>query len=276
MKARLITTLVALVVLVVGFRFVPGFWDVLLPVVLAFCAYEAAQVFWLGSLAGPESKPLCPFGRGTMTAGIMAGYFAWVYLQSTIASLATVSIAMWLFLFSRGKPAESFSRTFVLFGVLASYVLVPFVLLWEIKGSFGLEVVFFILFPVWFADTGAYLIGKAIGSRPLAPSVSPGKTWEGLVGGLVIGTVSAFMFWYFVKAELAASLGSFSVWQLVFWGAGISLAGQLGDLVQSNLKRASGIKDSGAILPGHGGMLDRIDSALFVVPVVALALSFFG
>jgi phosphatidate cytidylyltransferase len=276
MKERLITTLIALVVFVLGFRFVPGFWGFLLPVALGFCVYEAAQIFWLGSIAGKDSKPLCVFGLGTMTAGILAGYLAWVCLQSTIASLSVVSIAMWLFLFSRGKPADSFSRTFTLFGVLVVYVLVPFVLLWEIQGSFGLEVVFFILAPVWAADTGAYLIGKAIGRRPLAPKVSPGKTWEGLLGGLVVGTLSAFVYWYLLKVDLATSLGSFTIWHVLFWGAGISLVGQLGDLVQSNLKRASGIKDSGTVLPGHGGVLDRIDSALFAVPVVALALSFFG
>ncbi len=285
MKNRLITTFVALVVLILGFRFVPGFIEFLLPLVLGLCVYEAAQILWLGALAEEhsnepeepnEKKPLCVFGRGFMTIGIVSGYLAWTWLQSTVAALGTISVFFWLVLFARKKTSESFSRTFTLYGVLCMYLLIPFVLLWEVHHSFGLEVVFFLLVPVWFADTGAYFVGKTVGKTPLAPSVSPTKTWEGFIGGLLIGTLSTWVFYRFVRPELFDALGEMSTLGVLTWGFSVAVLGQLGDLVQSKLKRASGVKDSGKILPGHGGMLDRIDSALFVVPVISLALSFFG
>ncbi len=275
MKSRLITTVVVLATLILGFWLVPYFMDFMLPVVLGVCAYETSQILWLGCLS-TEKKSLCVFARVFMAIGLVTSFLAWVWLQSTVASLGAVSIFFWLVLFARKKTPESFSRTFTLFGALSMYVLIPFILLWEIYNTFGLEVVFFMLVPVWFSDTGAYVVGKSIGKRLLAPTVSPGKTWEGFFGGVLIGSLSALVFYSQMKGELAAALGEMTVVSVLFWGFAISVLGQFGDLVQSNLKRASGLKDSGVILPGHGGMLDRIDSLLFVVPVVALSLSFFG
>jgi phosphatidate cytidylyltransferase len=119
-----------------------------------------------------------------------------------------------------------------------------------------------ILLLVWVADTGAYFVGRAWGRRKLAPDISPGKTWEGAVGGtaaallyaIILGTFIEGLFW--VPYLLAAAL--------------LAVLSIVGDLFESAAKRQAAVKDSGALLPGHGGVLDRIDSATAALPAAAL------
>jgi phosphatidate cytidylyltransferase len=119
-------------------------------------------------------------------------------------------------------------------------------------------------FLVWGADIGAYFAGRRFGRHKLAPLVSPGKTWEGLLGGAAFSLVVAF--------AMLAPMGALSVvWLPVI--ALLVAVSVFGDLFESIRKRRRGVKDSGALLPGHGGMLDRIDSVLAVLPVFALVLS---
>ena len=113
---------------------------------------------------------------------------------------------------------------------------------------------------VWGYDTGAYLIGRAMGRTKLVTHISPSKTVEGLFGGLVAATLAA---------GLGAALIGLEPWHPLIVGPLVGLAAQAGDLAESMLKRAAGRKDSGFIIPGHGGMLDRIDSFLFAAPVLA-------
>ena len=111
------------------------------------------------------------------------------------------------------------------------------------------------------ADTGAYYVGRAIGKRKLAPTISPGKTWEGVVGGLAtaLALATAAHFWFFKELPLK--------WALPLAGA-MTIVGILGDLTESALKRGAGAKDAAKILPGHGGALDRLDSLLFNAPLI--------
>lgn len=128
----------------------------------------------------------------------------------------------------------------------------------------GATWVLWLLFLVWSADIGAYFAGRRFGRRKLAPLVSPGKTWEGLVGGGIISLV--------ITLAMLAPMGALAVW----WAPVIVLlvtVSVFGDLFESVLKRKRGVKDSGSLLPGHGGMLDRIDSVIAVLPVFALVLS---
>lgn len=124
-----------------------------------------------------------------------------------------------------------------------------------------------VIFPValtWASDTGAYFSGRLIGGRKLIPSVSPGKTVAGAVGALVVTVVVAYAFMRLLlipKAQLA-----FSPWGLVAFALTISVVAQIGDLAESLLKREAGVKDSGTLFPGHGGVLDRLDSLFFVLP----------
>lgn len=127
-----------------------------------------------------------------------------------------------------------------------------------------------VLTLVWIADAAAYFVGRACGRRKLAPDISPGKTWEGAIGGLLAVLVYAIICGFTVPA-LNAHLASGGAW-LLYVGAGVLLCGVsvIGDLFESAVKRQASVKDSGTLLPGHGGVLDRIDSALAVLPVAVL------
>ena len=125
-----------------------------------------------------------------------------------------------------------------------------------------------LLLSVWGFDTGAFFAGHFFGRHKLAPSISPGKTWEGVAGGLVVSVAAALLF---TVRPLGVS------WYLaVILGLLIGIAATLGDLAESLIKRQTHVKDSGQIMPGHGGVLDRIDSLLFAVIVVYLFAQFIG
>jgi phosphatidate cytidylyltransferase len=112
---------------------------------------------------------------------------------------------------------------------------------------------------VWCSDTFAYLVGRQIGKHKLFERISPKKSWEGFFGGLIFSVVGAITIAYFTES---------SYWQYATYGIIISTFGTLGDLVESMLKRSLKVKDSGTILPGHGGILDRFDAVLFVIPII--------
>ena len=130
-----------------------------------------------------------------------------------------------------------------------------------------------LIFPMvitWASDIGAYFVGRALGKRKLIPSVSPGKTVAGAVGGLAASMLVA---WAFARGVLVpiASLG-FTPWGALLFGGLVSVAAQVGDLFESLLKREARVKDSSHIIPGHGGILDRFDSLIFVLPLAYLLL----
>ena len=116
------------------------------------------------------------------------------------------------------------------------------------------------------SDSAQYYCGRTFGKRPLAPTISPKKTVEGAIGGLVFGTVATMVGGYYVFAS--------PLWLLALLGAAISLLGIVGDLFESLLKRSAGVKDSSNLIPGHGGVLDRIDSWLFAAPVYYVFVRF--
>ena len=121
----------------------------------------------------------------------------------------------------------------------------------------------------WVGDTGAYYIGRRFGRHKLAPRVSPGKTWEGAVGGAVVSGLVGAM----VLPRLIPGVGTF---EALLLSLAANVAGQVGDLAESAIKRGAGVKDSGSLLPGHGGLLDRVDSSMFTLPVLYAILAAIG
>ncbi len=165
-----------------------------------------------------------------------------------------------LTLFTRRPLVESLPAA----GISSSaLLLVAFPLSFAVRlhGSIdGTRLLLFALVLTWAADTTAYFVGRAIGKHPLAPHISPKKTWEGSIGsmfGSLIWSPIAFSFWIpipLIHLVIMAVLGN--------------IAGQMGDLLESAYKRSAGVKDSGGLLPGHGGVLDRIDALILCIPVI--------
>lgn len=129
----------------------------------------------------------------------------------------------------------------------------------------GKSWLFLVIFATFGSDSAAFFIGRAIGKHKLTPTISPNKTWEGAIGGLLGAIAISLLFLLHTPVQLSVYL---NWWQIIILGFLISLFGQQGDLVESLLKRNTGVKDSGNFFPGHGGFLDRMDSIIFAVVVV--------
>jgi len=205
-----------------------------------------------------------------------AGYFP---LKALLALLPMIVIVMIIELYRKQeKPFDSLAHTF--FGVL--YAALPFTMFpfaafsrtglesiipqQGIVFSPGIIIGFFLL--IWANDTGAYLAGITLGRHKLFERLSPKKTWEGFFGGLLAAAAVAWL--------LSGWLGVLSTGGWVLVSLIVSIAGTCGDLVESMLKRSLGVKDSGSVMPGHGGFLDRFDSAILSFPIVYLFISLFG
>jgi phosphatidate cytidylyltransferase len=144
------------------------------------------------------------------------------------------------------------------------YVGLPALALLWLRGvpELGLALLVWLLVVVWTTDTAAYFAGRAIGGPRLAPAISPSKTWAGLCGGMLGAALTgALAAWLLGSGRLLLAAGL---------GALLALVAQLGDLFESGCKRAAGVKDSGTLIPGHGGLLDRVDGLLFAAPALAL------
>lgn len=152
----------------------------------------------------------------------------------------------------------------------ALYVALPLFSLAWIRGIGGDEGWLYVLWTfliVWAADVGGYFFGKGFGGPKLAPSISPKKTWAGFLGGVIL---SIFISW--VLAEI---INYEALWGMISTAVLISIVSQMGDLFESLIKRAFGVKDSGALIPGHGGILDRVDGLVFAAPAMAVILDIY-
>lgn len=144
------------------------------------------------------------------------------------------------------------------------YIGIGFMYFYETR-EHGLHFILFALLVVWLTDTGAYIFGRLFGKHKLWPLISPNKTIEGFIGGIISSLIVAVIFGQSFDMHV-------SLWLLIPLTMLLSMFGQLGDLVESGLKRHFGVKDSGNVMPGHGGILDRFDSFIFVLPLLNLFL----
>jgi phosphatidate cytidylyltransferase len=178
--------------------------------------------------------------------------------------LATVALAFLLFLVSSVRQTATTSFAVTVFGVVwVGGGLAHLMLVRDLPVD-GRLLLFTVLFTVWADDTAAFFVGRAIGRHRLAPAISPGKSWEGFVGGTIAAVAVTFFALY--EQDVVTIGGSLLV------GAAIALASTLGDLFESAVKRDLGVKDSGRLLGGHGGVLDRVDSLLWAGPAAYYAL----
>jgi phosphatidate cytidylyltransferase len=191
-----------------------------------------------------------------------------LFVQLVIALFAFVPMSY--FMFTRSSPGQQ-STTDIGKAVIGPiYIAIPLSMIIYIDchdPDKGYLWIFFLLVVIFASDTGAFYCGKLFGKHKLYEAVSPGKTWEGAIGGGVFSVIVALCFLFFVP-HFQISPGML-VLVIV-----LTVVGQIGDLVESMLKRNHGIKDSGRILPGHGGILDRIDGLLFAIPVLFVYLNF--
>jgi phosphatidate cytidylyltransferase len=171
--------------------------------------------------------------------------------------LTIVAVIFWYALLSRSHPLENAS--FTIFGVVWVAGLLAFAMP-IIESTQAQQIILAIIAVTALFDAGSYFVGRALGRVSLAPELSPNKTFEGLVGGVVVAFVVGFLLsiipWF--GFDLAAGL---------WLAAAVSVFAPLGDLAESLVKRAVGVKDMGTLLPGHGGLIDRLDSYLFTIPV---------
>ncbi len=255
---RLATAAVALPLLVLALFFGPPH------LMTAVIGLAVAAGLW-EMLALLRARGLRPFGLAG--AIVLASTFVGVlFPASSLAAVWPIGLVLLLLaMLARraefGETVPSAAATLlgasylgVLGGMLAALRTLPPVS----EGPWRLTLLFA---TMMMADTFAYFVGHAIGRHKLAPRISPGKTIEGGLGALVGGVLTALV-------VRALGLGSLPWMHAVGLGLGITVLGTLGDLIESLLKRWAGIKDSGALFPGHGGMLDRLDSLLFSAPVL--------
>ncbi|GGC56313.1 phosphatidate cytidylyltransferase [Marinobacter halophilus] len=273
LKTRIITALILAPIAIGGIFFLPPLGFALFTgAIIALGAWEWAN------MASIEGQP----GRVVYALAVAALlYLVWL-LKLPAVPLLWLAVIWWLVCFwlVRRYPAGSDTwGTVPLRALMGLFVLVPaWVGLNHLRTggvqfgevSSNLIVIVYIFFVVWVADIGAYFAGRAFGKAKLAPKVSPGKSWAGVWGGLVAVAL---------LAVVASVLAAASVTETVLLIAATLLTGfvsVLGDLLESMLKRFRGIKDSSQLLPGHGGIMDRVDSLTAAIPVFALMITLLG
>lgn len=185
-----------------------------------------------------------------------------ITLYLLLAAALFVSARCIGFLFSDRRPKYDALSKYVF---LVGYIVLPFILLTKIPvqdGFYDPKIIFSIFILIWTNDTFAFIVGKTIGQNKLYEKISPKKTIEGFIGGVGFAVVaSAIISRYYIHQDLY-------VW--AFIAVIVGVVGTIGDLVESKFKRVAGVKDSGKVMPGHGGILDRLDSVIFAAPFVFL------
>jgi len=257
----------------------------LLMVVIAIGAWEWGPLMALNS----KLKRSCYV---VITSVLIAGFW-WAVspsdlwrnaeqLNSTVNFILWLAVAWWvvstLFIFSYPDKSSFWTKHYSIRGVFGWLTLIPtwiaFMVIrtndYSADSYHGAQLLMFLFLMVWGADIGAYFVGKAIGKNKLMPNVSPGKSIEGFLGGVVFACVLVFI------AALVLEWTNEQIITVLLVTMLITTVSVIGDLSESMFKRQAGVKDSGTILPGHGGILDRIDSLTATAPVFALCYLYFG
>lgn len=240
---------------------------------LLFAAVTAGCAWELGSLLFQEEsrfvglrKAICallPTAFFVASAGVSLGFLDFSLFNVTATAPLLFGFLATFEMFLAGKRPFPNIGTYLL---ACAYLALPLILLTEIANAheYNPHRVLGLLLLVWTNDTGAYLVGRQWGQHKLFERISPKKTWEGTLGGAAFALLAAW--------GLSFLISDFSLAQWLALGAVAAVGSNLGDLVESMLKRSVGVKDSGTVLPGHGGFLDRFDAFIFCVPLFWLVL----
>jgi len=242
-----------------------------LAAVSAGCAWEFYRIAAAGGV-----EPLDPVGIPLAGAVPLAVYAAGIglYRPSLVVAAVAMLIILAAVIWTRGpqrRPLGAASLTVM--GILYTGGLLSFGYAlrehpYAVGDRAGTALVAFPLVLTWASDIGAFFVGRAVGGPKLIPSVSPGKTISGALGGLA---ATVLVSWLYVRFALRpVALLTMTIPATILFGALISVAAQVGDLAESLLKREANVEDSSHLIPGHGGLLDRLDSLLFVLPVAYL------
>ncbi|MBO0710342.1 MAG: CDP-archaeol synthase [Acetobacteraceae bacterium] len=265
LRLRLVSALVLAPVAIAVVWLGGTVWIALIAVLAIGVACEWAQL--CGS--HPASLPGLALLASMLAIAVAAARpTAWPALLVLVAGCALTWVIAMLWPGEPGKRPVSLAAGVIYIGLSA------IALIWLRRDDdAGLANVLFVLLIVWSSDVGAYAAGRLFGGPRLAPRISPAKTWAGAAGGLlaavVVGYVAAVSF-----APTAAVVGP--SWRIALVAALLSVMSQLGDLLESFLKRRFGVKDSGRLIPGHGGLLDRLDGFLAAAPTAALLAAALG
>jgi len=286
LKQRIITALILAPAVILAIFYLPlTYFSALLMAIIGIGAWE-----W-GPLMGFESKKKrIGFVASTLIIisviwALLSPHDLWLNnneLHTYALSLLWIGVAWWVLsaflMFSYPNSSNFWSKNCSIRGMFGWLTLIPtwfaFIVIrtndYQADSSHGAYLIMFLFLMVWSADIGAYFVGKAIGKNKLMPNVSPGKTFEGFLGGVVFACILVAISAYNLDWVSEQVITALLVTVL------ITTVSVLGDLNESMFKRQAGVKDSGSILPGHGGVLDRIDSLTATAPVFALCYVLFG
>lgn len=263
LKQRIITAAILLPIILLAVWF--GYpW--LFSLFIAAAALVATIEFYGMVAISGKGHSLTRFGilwAVALTLTPLSLYYRDINLLPAIMTIAVIISLAWILIRSSRETAFQ-DWAWTVAGVLYVGWMLSYWLNLDMLEA-GRNWVYLALFTTFANDTGAYFIGRKWGKHKLAPATSPGKTWEGATGGLLSSVAGAVVVFLLLNLFCTFSL---LYWQLILLACLISLFAQLGDMVESLLKRNLEVKDAGKLLPGHGGALDRLDSLIFVAPMV--------
>jgi len=256
LKKRIITALASLPLLIAVIWFGEPWFTILVAIWGLLAAFEFYRM-----VAASKVSPLTCFGLIWVLLFILRPHFDYDLTTPLLLTSAVILPLIWLLL-RRQKEGAFIGWAWTMGGILyIGWLLSHFVVLRGLDD--GRNWVFLALFATFASDTAAFFVGRAVGKHHLAPRISPGKTWEGAIAGVCGAIIVSLLFTISTPFQLLLTY-----WQAILLGLLVSVFGQLGDLVESLLKRNMGVKESGRLIPGHGGVLDRTDSIVFAGIVV--------
>ncbi len=263
MVRRILTALVAIPILI-GAIWVGFPW---LSILVGAAALLGLLEFYRMA-PGPGLPPVIrPLGALWTVLFIVAGQLTdhrYDYAPHILLGAGVILSLPWLIISHHRHGGAFVNWAYAVGGPLyVGFLLAHGLMLRELDGAanHGRDWLLFAVLVTFATDTGAIFTGRTLGRHQMAPSISPNKTWEGAIGGFTWAVGIALAIGVLLQLSVP-------IWQSVLMGAAIGVVSQMGDLIESRLKRISGVKDAGSLLPGHGGILDRLDSIVFTLPVV--------